>query len=240
MIRAIALDDEPPALRVLSHFCHQVDFIDLQKTFTRTDEALRHLEQFPTDLLFLDINMPSMSGIDFYRATTQQLSAQPLMVIFTTAYAEFAVEGFTLNAVDYLLKPFTFERFLQAVNKAEGFHQWQQRADKTNETYLYVRADYKLYQIPLADILYVEGLDDYLKIHRQGDKPIVCRMTMKALLQQLPETGRATERFIRVHRSYIVPLNRIEAVQNKTIQLGDREIPIGASYEADFFRQFGT
>lgn len=239
MIRAIALDDEPPALRVLSHFCQQVNFIDLQKTFTRTDEALRHLEQFPTDLLFLDINMPSMSGIDFYRVTTQKLSAQPLMVIFTTAYAEFAVEGFTLNAVDYLLKPFTFERFLQAVNKAEGFHQWQQRTDKTDETYLYVRADYKLYQVPLSDILYIEGLDDYLKIHRQSDKPIVCRMTMKAMLQQLPETGRATERFIRVHRSYIVPLNRIEAVQSKTILLAGREIPIGASYEADFFRQFG-
>ncbi|GAB4043596.1 LytR/AlgR family response regulator transcription factor [Spirosoma jeollabukense] len=240
MIRAIALDDEPPALRVLSHFCQQVDFIDLQKTFTRTDEALRHLEQFPTDLLFLDINMPSMSGIDFYRSTAQQPDPQPLMVIFTTAYAEFAVEGFNLNAVDYLLKPFTFERFQQAVNKAEGFHQWQQRPDKTNETYLYVRADYKLYQVPLTDILYIEGLDDYLKIHRQRDKPIVCRMTMKAMLQQLPETGRATQRFIRVHRSYIVPLNRIEAVQNKTILLAGREIPIGASYEADFFQLFGT
>ncbi|WP_332367809.1 LytR/AlgR family response regulator transcription factor [Spirosoma telluris] len=136
MIRAIALDDEPPALRVLTHFCQQVDVIDLQKTFTRTDEALRYLEQFPVDLLFLDINMPSMSGIDFYKAvgTTSAARSQATvstdrMVIFTTAYAEYAVEGFTLNAVDYLLKPFTFERFVQAANKAADFYRWQQRTD---------------------------------------------------------------------------------------------------------------
>lgn len=247
MIRAIALDDEPPALRVLTHFCGQVDFIELQKTFTRTDEALNHLTQFPTDLLFLDINMPSMSGIDFYKAintaTTQQ--AQPVMVIFTTAYAEFAVEGFTLNAVDYLLKPFTFERFLQAANKAADFYRWQQRADKMEETYLYVRADYTLYKIALADILYIEGLDDYLKIHLQPTRhtdgkadvprPVVARMTMKAILERLPSTE-----FVRVHRSYIVPVKRIEAVRNKTLFIGNREIPIGASYEADILGRFGV
>lgn len=247
MIRAIALDDEPPALRVLTHFCGQVDFIDLQKTFTRTDEALHYLTQFPTDLLFLDINMPSMSGIDFYKAisatTTDQ--GQPVMVIFTTAYAEYAVEGFTLNAVDYLLKPFTFERFLQAANKAADFYRWQQRASKTEETYLYVRADYTLHKIALADILYIEGLDDYLKIHLQptnptGDKPdvprpIVARMTMKAILERLPDTE-----FVRVHRSYIVPIKRIEAVRNKTLFIGSRDIPIGASYEADILGRFGA
>ncbi len=252
MIRAIALDDEPPALRVLTHFCQQVDFIDLQKTFTRTDEALRHLEQFPTDLLFLDINMPSMSGIDFYKAISsipanqsQPVAAMNRMVIFTTAYAEYAVEGFTLNAVDYLLKPFTYERFLQAANKAADFYRWQQQTDKSIDTYLYVRADYSLHKIALADILFIEGLDDYLKIHLQpeksdstktgGARPIVARMTMKAMLERLPGTG-----FVRVHRSYIVPLNRIDAVRNKTIFIEGREIPIGASYEADFQSRFGS
>ncbi|MFD2935042.1 LytR/AlgR family response regulator transcription factor [Spirosoma flavum] len=250
MIRAIALDDEPPALRVLTHFCQQVDFVDLQKTFTRTDEALRHLEQFPTDLLFLDINMPSMSGIDFYKAigsATDNLAErpQPVMVIFTTAYAEYAVEGFNLNAVDYLLKPFTYERFLQSVNKAADFYRWQQRTDKVNEAYLYVRADYSLHKIALANILFIEGLDDYLKIHLQPEKgdgnrtgglrPIVARITMKAMLERLPSTD-----FIRVHRSHIVPLHRIEAVRNKTIFIGGREIPIGASYEADFLSRFGS
>lgn len=235
MIRAIALDDEPPALRVLTHFCQQVDFIELQKTFTRTDEALQHLAQFSTDLLFLDINMPSMSGVDFYRAITDR-SAQPVMVIFTTAYAEYAVEGFTLNAVDYLLKPFTFERFLQAANKAADFYRWQ-HSDKTIDTSLYVRADYTLHKILLADILLIEGLDDYVKIHLQADtsRPIVARITLKAILERLPSSD-----FIRVHRSYIVPLNRIDAVRNKTLFIGNREVPIGTSYETDFLNRFRT
>ena len=239
MIRAIALDDEPPALRILTHFCGQVDFIDLQKTFTRADEAQRHLTQFPTDLLFLDINMPAISGLDFYRATASATASegqsQPLMVIFTTAYAEFAVEGFTLNAVDYLLKPFTFERFQQAVGKARDLYQWQQRSAPVGETYLHIRADYALHQVLLTDILYVEGLDDYLKIHLHTQPhPIVTRMTMKTMQERLPEAA-----FVRVHRSFIVPLPRIDAVRNKTIFVAGREIPIGASYETEFLRRFG-
>ena len=146
MIRTIALDDEPPALRVLSHFCEQVDFVDLQKTFTRTDEAREYLMQFPVDLLFLDINMPSMSGLDFHRAATNTDRAEPLMVIFTTAYAEFAVEGFTLNAVDYLLKPFTFNRFLQAVSKARDLHTMATAADPGQRS-LFVRPG-RLYPAP--------------------------------------------------------------------------------------------
>lgn len=238
MIRAIALDDEPPALRVLSHFCQQIDFIDLHKTFTRTDEALQHLTQFPTDLLFLDINMPSMSGVAFYRAISER-SAQPVMVIFTTAYAEYAVEGFTLNAVDYLLKPFTFERFLQAANKAADFYRWQQQSDTATEATLYVRADYTLHKIVLADILLIEGLDDYIKIHLRSDtptatpRPVVARMTLKAILERLPASD-----FIRVHRSFIVPLSRIEAIRNKTLLMDNREVPIGASYEADVLNRF--
>lgn len=240
MIRAIALDDEPPALRILSHFCQQVDFIDLSKTCTRTDEALRHLNQFQTDLLFLDINMPSISGIDFYKAINHSSASFPLpMVIFTTAYAEFAVEGFSLNAVDYLLKPFTFERFLQAANKAADFYRWQRKDDSSSEAYVYIRADYTLHKLALADILFIEGLDDYLKIHLDPDSPngphpIVARMTMKAMQERL-----ANVNFMRVHRSYIVSLDRVEAVRNKTIFIAGREVPIGASYEADFARRFG-
>lgn len=239
MIRAIALDDEPPALRVLTHFCGQVDFIDLQKTFTRADEARQHLAQFPTDLLFLDINMPAISGLDFYRATanatTGEGQSRPLLVIFTTAYAEFAVEGFTLNAVDYLLKPFTFDRFQQAVDKARDLYQWQQPSTPVGEVYLHIRADYALHQVLLTDILYVEGLDDYLKIHLHSQShPIVARMTMKNMQERLPDTE-----FVRVHRSFIVPLPRIEAVRNKMIFVAGREIPIGASYETEFLRRFG-
>ncbi|WP_420150377.1 LytR/AlgR family response regulator transcription factor [Spirosoma sp.] len=233
MIRAIALDDEPPALRVITRFCEQIDFIDLQKTFSRTDQALTYLEQFPVDLLFLDINMPSMSGIEFYKSIPHQA-----MVIFTTAHAEHAVEGFNLNAVDYLLKPFTFDRFLQAANRASDYYQFLHAPTQIKPTYVYIRADYRLYKISLADILFIEGLDDYLKIHIQNSRPVVTRMTMKTILQKLEETDDKTEGFIRVHRSYIVPISRIEAIKNKTVLVAGQEIPIGASYDADFQKRF--
>lgn len=237
MIRAIALDDEPPALRVLSHFCQQVAFVDLEKTFTRTDEAQQHLTTVGADLLFLDINMPFISGTDFYRAISTS-ERQPPMVIFTTAYAEYAVEGFTLNAVDYLLKPFTFERFLQAVTKANEFLRWQQRPDPA-DNYLYIRADYTVYKVALSDILFIEGLDDYLKIHLESTtRPIVARMTMKAILEKLPGAGAPDGQFVRVHRSYIVPFVRIEGVRNKTIRLASRDIPVGASYEQNLMGRF--
>lgn len=238
MIRAIALDDEPLALRVITRFCEQIDFIDLQKTFSRTDQALTYLKQFPIDLLFLDINMPSMSGIEFYKTIPRQDVATDRMVIFTTAHAEYAVEGFNLNAVDYLLKPFTFERFLQAANRASDYYQFLTAPAQTKPTYIYIRADYRLYKIALADILYIEGLDDYLKIHVQSSKPIVTRMTMKTILQKLAETDNGGEGFIRVHRSFIIPVSRIDAIKNKVVLVAGQEIPIGASYEADFQKRF--
>jgi len=227
MIRAIALDDEPPALRILANFGSRVDFIDLQKTFSRTDDAMQYLQNFPVDLIFLDINMPSMSGLDFFQSIPHEV-----MVIFTTAYAEHAVEGFNLNAVDYLLKPFTFERFQQAANKAKDHFSFKNPTD-TSPKYLMVRADYSLHKIALTDILFIEGLDDYLKIHIQHSKPLVVRMTMKSMLQKLPELE-----FIRVHRSFIIPFARIENVRNKIISVAGEEIPIGSSYEELFTNRF--
>lgn len=238
MIRAIAIDDEPPALRVLTHFCGKVDFVDLQKTFTRTDEAFNHLRQQAVDLLFLDINMPAISGIDFFQAAQEGSTNQSPMVIFTTAYAEFAVDGFNLNAVDYLLKPFTFDRFMQALNKANDYHIFLNQPPKNTPAYVYIRADYSLYKIALNDILFIEGLDDYLKIHIQYQKPVVARLTMKAMLQKLTEADSTIERFIRVHRSFIIPFNRVEQVRNKVITVAGEEIPIGSSYEAEFFKRF--
>ncbi|WP_310588769.1 LytR/AlgR family response regulator transcription factor [Larkinella rosea] len=210
--------------------------MDLQKTFLRPDEALHHMHQFPTDLLFLDINMPSVSGLEFHKAIPDQM-----MVIFTTAYAEYAVEGFSLNAIDYLLKPFTFERFQQAIQKANEYYRFRHPVEPSKEAYLFIRADYTLHKLNLADILFIEGLDDYLKIHiQQTNHPIVARMTMKAMLQKLQEADPEAERFIRVHRSYIVPFSRIEQVRNRIITLAGEEIPIGMSYEADFFKRFQT
>ncbi|PSK94075.1 LytR/AlgR family response regulator transcription factor [Taibaiella chishuiensis] len=228
MITAIAIDDEPPALRVIEAFCAGFGFITLQKTFTRTDEALRHLRKHPVDLLFLDIQMPSLSGIELYRALEQ-----PLAVIFTTAYSEYAVEGFNLNATDYLLKPFTRERFAQAVQKAEEYIRYTRQRQAPENDYLLIRADYNLHKIAIGDIEYIEGLDDYIRIHLQQQKPVVARMTMKHILEKLEDRD-----FVRVHRSYIVPLSRIQHVRNKMISLGDAEIAIGSSYEEAFFARF--
>ena len=228
MITAIALDDEPPALRIVENFCGKVDFINLVKTFTNPNEALKYLEKFPVDLLFLDIRMPSISGIDF----AKQLPKDQ-MVIFTTAYSEYAIEGFNLSALDYLLKPYTFERFLQAMNKAQDYYRFYHKQESAEQQYLFVRADYSLIKIMLDDILYIEGLDDYLKIYHHGKKPVIARMTMKSILEKLPD-----KKFTRVHRSFIVPLSKIEKVRNKMIYIGDKTIPIGNSYEEAFFKLY--
>ncbi len=227
MIKAIAVDDEPPALKVIENFCAKVDSIDLVKTFNKPTEALAHLKKFPVDLIFLDIQMPSMTGLEFHKAIEQNT-----MVIFTTAYSEYAVEGFNLQAIDYLLKPYTFERFQQALDKAKEFYNYQHQKENT-QNYLFIRADYSLVKVNIADILYIEGLDDYLKIHLPGKKPVVARMTMKAIIEKLP-----ANEFIRVHRSFIVPLSKIESIRNKVIQLPGVEIPIGTSYEEEFFKLF--
>jgi len=228
MIRAIAIDDEPPALDILASYCKKTDLVQLDKTFTGPSAALEYLDRFPVDLLFLDINMPSLSGIDLYK----QIRQQP-MVIFTTSYSEYAVESYNLNAVDYLLKPFTFERFLQAVEKAVIVHRQQQAEGRRQ--WLVLRADYSLFRIALPDILFIEGLDNYLKIHLSDQQPVVVRMTMKALQEKLP----ASE-FARVHRSYIVPLRKIQAVRNKLITIADKEIPLGTSYEKEFLALFDS
>jgi len=220
MIQAIAIDDELPALKVIENFCARVDFIQLQKTFNQPEKAVQYISKSPVDLLFLDINMPSVTGTDLYKSIQQKV-----MVIFTTAHSEYAVEGFNLNALDYLLKPFTFERFLQAVEKA-----------KTQQPVLaplMFRVDYGLTKVNIPDILLIEGLDDYLKIHLVQQPALIVRMTMKAIMEKLPANS-----FMRVHRSFIVPLKRIEQVRNKTITIAGMEVPVGTSYEAAFFEQF--
>jgi DNA-binding LytR/AlgR family response regulator len=219
MIKAIAIDDEPLALKVVSHFCSQVNFIALQKTFTKTDEALQYLEKSPVELLFLDIQMPGRNGLDFYKMLDPDI-----MVIFTTAYSDYAVEGFNVNAVDYLLKPFSFERFLAAVDKAVKEKRARQATPGNN--YLMVRADYKQHRIEFADILLIEGLDDYIRIHLKGKTAITARFSMKNILEKLPETE-----FARVHRSYIIPVKNIKSIYNKTIQIEDFVIPIGDTYK---------
>ncbi len=230
MIRAIALDDEPLALRVIESFCSRLDYIKLEKTFTKTSEAHKHLRKQPVDLVFLDIQMPMQNGMEFYAEIEQNV-----LVIFTTAFSEYAVEGFNINATDYLLKPFSFERFLQAAQKVKAIYDLKNQVQPTEPQYLFIRADYSLNKILVSDILFIEGLDDYLKIHIDSQKTIVARMTMKAILEKLP-----AQEFVRVHRSFIVPISRIEKVRNKIIYIRDEEIPVSASYEAAFHAMIGS
>lgn len=224
MIKAIAIDDHPIALKLIENYCAQFDFIQLEKTFDDPQKGLKHLNKFPADLLFLDIDMPGLNGLDLFRKLRQET-----MVIFITSHTELAIEGFNLNAVDFLAKPFTFERFQQAVNKAWEFYRYQRQSTAADNRFIFIRADYSLVKIPVEDILYVEGLDDYLKIFIRDRKTVVARMTMKAISEKLPP-----REFARIHRSFIVAINRIEKVRNKTVTLGDREFPIGATYEEEF------
>lgn len=221
MIQAIAIDDEPLALQIISHFCEQIDFITLDKTFTSQSEALKHIRKFPVDLLFLDVQMPNKNGIDFYK-----LLEHDVMVIFTTAYSEYAVEGFNVNATDYLLKPFSFERFEIAVQKARNEYMF--RNNTSVQTHLMIRADYKLNRIEFEDILLIEGLDDYIQIHLNNKTKIVARLSMKNIVEKLPES-----KFVRVHRSFIIPVNKVKAIVNKNIQIEDFIIPIGDTYKEE-------
>jgi DNA-binding LytR/AlgR family response regulator len=216
---AIAIDDEPLALKIIERFCGQDEIIALEKTFTQTGEALKYLKKFPVDLIFLDIQMPGKNGIEFYR----QLEPG-IMVIFTTAYSEYAVEGFNVNAIDYLLKPFGYDRFLTAVKKAEK--EKKSRQNEKEHTHLLIRADYKLNRIAYDDIQLIEGLDDYVRIHLLNKPSITARLSMKNILEKLPDTL-----FVRVHRSYIIPANKIRSIYNRTIQIGDFVIPIGDTYK---------
>ena len=180
MIKAIAIDDEPLALTIIEHLCAKNEDITLERTFTSQQDALLYLEKFPVDLLFLDIQMPEQDGVSFYKT----LKSKPF-VVFTTAFDHYAVEGFNVNAVDYLLKPIAYERFEKAIEKVKKI---KLAFTPTNEdTYLLIRADYKLNKIYFKDILYIEGLDDYIQIHIEGRTKIVARMSMKTIMEQYPQ-----------------------------------------------------
>ena len=228
MIKCVAIDDDPLALELVEAFCQHIPYLQLEKTFTQTSAAHKHLRKFPVDLIFLDIQMPDINGIEFFKSVKQEC-----MVIFTTAYSQYAVEGFNVNAVDYLLKPLQQKRFKQACDKAKEYFEYINNRQSASATFLYVRSEYALAKIPFSEIHYLETMDDYIKVHQIGKKPILTLMSMKQMLERLPQSE-----FIRIHRSFIVPLSKIESVRAKSISLGVIDLPIGTSYEKDFFRAY--
>lgn len=230
MIKTIAIDDEPLALAVIQSLCGKTENINLQRTFTQPSEALKYLHKYPVDLIFCDIQMPAITGINLVKALPQQT-----MVIFTTAFSEYAAVSYELNAIDYLLKPINLKRFSQAVAKAQEYFDYINKKDKSTDQNIFIRADFNLVKIPLADILYIEGLADYLKIHIKDRKTIVARMSMKEMIGKLNSKD-----FIRVHRSFILPFSKIEAVKGNSIFIGDKEFPIGRTYVDKFFSRYSS
>lgn len=230
MINAIAIDDEPLALKAIQSLCDKCEGINLQKIFTQPTEALKHLRKFPADLIFCDIQMPAITGINLAKSLQQNT-----MVIFTTAFSEYAVVSYELNAIDYLLKPINQKRFNQSITKAQEYFDYINKKDSNTNKSIFIRAGFSLLKIPLADIEYIEGFADYLKIYIKDRKTVIARMPMKDMMEKLPSTD-----FIRVHRSFILPFSKIEAVRGKTIFIGPKEFPIGKTYTDEFFDRYSS
>ncbi|MDX9725080.1 MAG: LytTR family DNA-binding domain-containing protein [Bacteroidales bacterium] len=231
MIRTIAVDDEPLALQLVTGYIRKTPGLELAGSFDNPQEALEFVINEKVDLIFIDIQMPDLTGIEFTRA----LTGGP-RVVFTTAYEKYALEGFKLDVVDYLLKPFSYEEFLKAVGKAARLiraEQGEQEKVESNSEFLFLKSDYKIRRINFNDILYIEGLKDYVKVYTAGAaKPVLSLITMKLLESKLPPA-----RFMRVHRSFIVNLGRIETIERSRIVFGKTYIPVSEQYK-DKFQEF--
>jgi DNA-binding LytR/AlgR family response regulator len=235
-IRCLVIDDEPPAREILKQYIAGVDALELSGTCDNAVEAISFLKEHPVDLLFLDIQMPQLFGTNFIRTLKN-----PPKVIFTTAYRKYAIEGFELDAVDYLLKPISFERFLKAVNKVLQLNISTARSATPTPTstenqngqsnsFLYFRTERKMVKVFFRDILYVEGLKDYIKIVTDA-KPIVTKYVLSTLEEMLP-----ADEFLRIHKSYIVAINKIDSYNADMIQVAKHELPIGRLYKFDVTR----
>ena len=236
MIRCLAIDDEPLALQQLVTYIGKIPFLELAAQCQSALEARKFLEQETVDAIFCDINMPDLNGMDFVKSLQY-----PPMIVFTTAYSEYAVEGFKVNAVDYLLKPFGLQDFQRAANRI------RERLDTTTRLpqqggagggpdTIFVKTEYRIVKVTIADIRYIEGMSEYLKIYIEGEsKPIITLLSMKKITEHLPDT------FMRIHRSYIVNLTKIQEVnKNRIIMDADTYLPIGDLYKEGFQNYLDT
>lgn len=233
-MRCMLIDDEPLALDLLEDDISKIPFLTLTHKFQSPFDAIEVLKSGLIDLLFLDIQMPDITGLEFLKS----LEKKPL-VIFTTAYDQYALDGYNLDVIDYLLKPIPFERLLKAANKAQDIfkaqslnHIPQEVADNKTLTYpdyLFIKSGYDIIKVNIYDIQFIEGLKDYVKIYLPT-QPILTLLNLKAIVDKLP-----AKKFVRVHRSYIVALEKIQAIKKNKIIIGDKEIPIGEHYKDEFF-----
>ena len=224
-LKCAIVDDEPLALNLMESYVKKTPFLELCGNYNSAITALNDIRNKEIDLLFLDIQMPDLNGLEFAKMLPKNIR-----VIFTTAFNQYAIEGFKANAIDYLLKPVSYNEFLAAANKAvEWFNMARQNTNiETPESdFIYVKSDYKLRQIRLDDIIYIEGLKDYLKIYIESDsKPILSLISMKSMEERLP-----SPRFMRVHRSFIVQVNKVQVIDKGQIIFGKNRIPISDSYK---------
>ncbi len=227
-IKCLAIDDEPLALKQISNYIDKVPFLENMGLCQSAYEAMDYLENNEVDLMFVDINMPDLNGMDFVKSLTQKIQ-----IIFTTAYSEFAIEGFKVDAVDYILKPISFEVFLKSVNKAKTWfeiHQKQSETIQTTKDCLFVKSEYKLVRIMLSDIKYIESANEYIQIHLTNSQPVTTLIRLKSMEEQLPK-----DKFMRVHRSFIVNLDRVNEIERNRIIFDHKTyIPIGDQYKDNF------
>lgn len=232
MITCIAIDDEPLALRQIISYVEKTPFLELKERFESPINAITYLQTHEIDLMFVDINMPDLNGLDFVRSLEN-----PPKIIFTTAYSEYAVEGFRVDAIDYLLKPIDYATFLKASNKAKSWfdiHEKQPEQLQSNEDFLFIKSEYKIVRIKLDDIKYIEGMREYIRIHLVNEKPIMTLLSMKAMEAQL-----ANKSFMRVHRSFIVNLNKIVTIERNRIVYDKVYIPISEQHKEKFHQFIG-
>jgi DNA-binding LytR/AlgR family response regulator len=224
MITAIAIDDEPSAIDIIQHHVARLKHVELIAHFHHAKKALDYLKKNPVDLIFLDINMPEISGLELL----ESLQVKP-EVIFTTAYSEFAVESYAHNAVDYLLKPFEFDRFQLAVNKVQE----KISSRKHEDSFFFIKDGFKNIKVSFENMLFVKSSGNYLDIHTNS-KVHTPRMTFGELIQKLP-----LSQFLRVHQSYLIYINAVEKIENNHIYIDQHKIPISSSYKEEVFRRFG-
>jgi DNA-binding LytR/AlgR family response regulator len=224
MLQCIAIDDEPLALELLEDNISKVPYLKLVASFANPVEAITTIQQQDIDLVFLDIQMPGLTGLQLI----QTLSRKPMFILIT-AYEKYALEGYTLDVVDYLVKPVSLDRFIKACSKAWELHQLKmaKKSDPNENDYFFINVDYSLLKIVFADIVYVEGLKDYAKIHlKSTTKPVVARMSLKNLEEELPAS-----QFIRIHKSFIISRKFITSVKKNSVFINDTELPVGENYK---------
>lgn len=228
MIKCIAIDDEPLALRQIADYIVKTPFLELVGECESALQAIELLEIVEVDLMFVDVNMPDLSGIDFVKTLEN-----PPKIVFVTAYSEYAFEGFKVNAIDYLQKPIGYNDFLKSVNKVKSWfdlHHQKKDEIKSNQDFLFIKSEYKILRINFDDIKYIEGMNEYIKIHLTNSKPVMTLLSMKSIEEQLP-----ADRFMRVHRSYIVNLTKISVIERSRIVFdGKVYIPVSEQYKCAF------